>query len=123
MTTTTHRGAQPNIAQAEPVTIGGGILALGSLIIGGLPLFTDALTAEQVGYINLVFAAVVALATAIIRHFTVAKARVDKEFTHNDDVVEKIEDHQVIAGEGSELPTGTHVREAGVLNVDPNAEA
>lgn len=123
MTTTTHRGAQPNIAQAEPVTIGGGILALGSLIIGGLPLFTDALTAEQVGYLNLVFAAIVALATAIIRHYTVAKARVDKEFTHNDDVVEKIEDHQVVAGEGSELPTGTHVREAGTLDVDPDAEA
>ena len=67
MTTPTYRGAQPNIAQAEPVTIGGGILVLGNLIIGGLPLFTDALTAEQVGYLNLVFSAVVALATAIIR--------------------------------------------------------
>ena len=122
MTTPTYRGAQPNIAQAEPVTIGGGILVLGNLIIGGLPLFTDALTAEQVGYLNLVFAAVVALATAIIRHFTVAKAKVDNEFTHNDDVVEKIEDHQVIAGEGSELPTGTHIREAGSLDVDPDAE-
>lgn len=122
MTTTTHRGAQPNIAQAEPVTIGGGILALGSLIIGGLPLFTDSLTAEQVGYLNLVFSAIVALATAIIRHFTVSKARVDSEFTHNDDVVEKIEDRQVVAGEGSELPTGTHVREAGSLDVDPDAE-
>ena len=92
MTTPTYRGAQPNIAQAEPVTIGGGILVLGNLIIGGLPLFTD------------------------------AKAKVDNEFTHNDDVVEKIEDHQVIAGEGSELPTGTHIREAGSLDVDPDAE-
>ena len=119
MTTTTHRGAQPNIAQSEPVTIGGGILALGSLIIGGLPLFTDALSAEQVGYLNLVFAAIVALATAIIRHFTVAKAKVDQEFTHNENVVEKIEDHQVVAGEGSELPTGTHVREAGDLQYNP----
>ena len=122
MTTPTYRGAQPNIAQAEPVTIGGGILVLGNLIIGGLPLFTDALTAEQVGYLNLVFSAVVALAPATIRHFTVAKAKVDNEFTHNDDVVEKIEDHQVIAGEGSELPTGTHIREAGSLDVDPDAE-
>lgn len=122
MSTTTHRGAQPNIAQSEPVTIGGGILALGSLIIGGLPLFTDALTAEQVGYLNLVFAAIVALATAIIRHFTVAKAKVDNEFTHNEDVVEKIEDHQVIAGEGSELPTGTPIREAGSLTLEPDAE-
>ena len=122
MSNTTHRGPQPNIAQAEPVTIGGGILALGSLIIGGLPLFTDALTAEQVGYLNLVFAAVVALATAIIRHFTVAKAKVDSEFTHNEDVVEKIENHQVIAGEGSELPTGTPIREAGSLTLEPDAE-
>ena len=119
MTTTTHRGAQPNIAQSEPVTIGGGILALGSLIIGGLPLFTDALSAEQVGYLNLVFAAVVALATAIIRHFTVAKAKVDTGFTHNKEVVEKIEDHTVIAGEGSELPTGTPIRESGDLQYNP----
>lgn len=123
MTTTTHRGAQPNIAQAEPVTIGGGVLVLGNLIIGGLPLFTDALTAEQVGYLNLVFSAVVALATAVIRHFTVARARVEKDFTHNDDVVEKIEDHIVVAGEGSELPNGTPIREAGSLTVEPDAEA
>ena len=119
MPTPTHRGAQPNIAQSAPVTIGGGILALGSLIIGGLPLFTDALSAEQVGYLNLVFAAVVALATASIRPFTVAKAKVDTEFTHNKEVVEKIEDHTVIAGEGSELPTGTPIREAGDLQYNP----
>ena len=112
MTNTTHRGAQPNIAQAEPVTIGGGILALGSLIIGGLPLFTDALSAEQVGHLNLVFAAVVALATAIIRHFTVAKAKVDQEFTHNEDVVEKIEDQQVVAGPANDLvPEGDSIRD------------
>lgn len=117
--TITHRGAQPNIAQSEPVTIGGGILVLGNLVIGGLPLFTDALTAEQVGYLNLVFSAVVALATAVIRHFTVSKAKVDTEFTHNGDVVEKIEDHQVIAGEGSELPTGTPIRQAGDLKYNP----
>ena len=120
--TTTHRGAQPNIAQAEPVTIGGGILVLGNLIIGGLPLFTDALTAEQVGYLNLVFSAVVALATAIIRHFTVSKAKMEKEYTHNENVVEKIEDHIVVAGEGSELKTGTPVREAGTLDAGPDAE-
>lgn len=121
MTTTTHRGAQPNIAQAEPVTIGGGILALGTLIIGGIPLFSDALTAEQVGYLNLVFAGVVALATAIIRHHTMAKAKVDQEFTANEDVVEKIEDHIVVAGVGSELSTGTPIREAGSL--EPGADA
>lgn len=118
----TTRNAQPNIAQVEPVTIGGGVLVLGNLIIGGLPLFSDALTGEQVGYLNLVFSAVVALATAIIRHFTVARARVEKDFTHNDDVVEKIEDHTVVAGDGSELPTGTPIREAGSLDLEPDAE-
>lgn len=112
MSNTTHRGAQPNIAQAEPVTIGGGILALGSLIIGGLPLFTDALTAEQVGYINLVFAAVVALATAVIRHFTVAKVNVH----------ERQKNGQVIAGAANEvLPEGEVVRPVGQLP-ERNAE-
>ena len=123
MTTTTHRGAQPNIAQAEPVTVGGAVIVFGNAVLGALPLFGVDLSAEQVGAANLVLAALVALIAAIIRHFTVSKARVDNEFTHNDDVVEKIEDHQVIAGEGSELPTGTHIREAGSLPMDPAAEA
>ena len=123
MTTTTHRGAQPNIAQTEPVTIGGAVIVFGNAVLGALPLFGVDLSAEQVGAANLVLAALVALIAVLIRHFTVSKARVDKEFTHNDDVVEKIEDHQVVAGEGSELPTGTHVREAGTLDVDPDAEA
>lgn len=123
MTTTTHRGEQPNVLATEPVTIGGAVIVFGNAVLGALPLFGVPLTAEQVGAANIVLAALVALITVVMRHFSRSKASVDQEYTHNQDVVEKIEDHIVVAGEGSELPTGTPIREAGSLDVDPTAEA
>lgn len=119
MTTTTNQDQKASGLSNEPVTVGGAVIVFGNAVLGALPLFGVDLSAEQVGAANLVLAALVALIAVLIRHFTVSKARVDKEFTHNDDVVEKIEDHQVVAGEGSELPTGTHVREAGDLAYNP----
>lgn len=120
MSATTHRGAQPSALATEPVTIGGAVLGLGNAVLGALPLFGVEITAEQIGAANLVFVALVVLVTVLQRHYSRSKASVDAEFTPNDSVVEKIEDHIVIAGEGSELPTGTPIREAGSL--DPNAE-
>lgn len=116
MTTTTHRGPQTNPLASEPVTVGGAVIVFGNAVLGALPLFGVGITAEQVGAANIILAALVALITVIQRQFSVSRAKVEKEFTHNDDVVEKIEDHQVVAGEGSELPTGTPIREAGTLD-------
>lgn len=117
MSTTTTQGTKGNPLASEPVTVGGAVIVFGNAVLGALPLFGVGITAEQVGAANIVLAALVALIAVIIRQFTVAKTKVDQDFTHNDDVVEKIEDHVVVAGEGSELPTGTPIREAG--SIDP----
>lgn len=121
MTTTTQSQKASGLSN-EPVTVGGAVIVFGNAVLGALPLFGVDMSAEQVGAANLVLAALVALIAALIRQYTVSKAKVEKEFTHNEDVVEKIENHQVIAGEGSELPTGTHIREAGSLPVDLDSE-
>lgn len=118
MSNTTHRGAQPNVLSTEPVTIGGAVIVFGNAVLGALPLFGVDLTAEQVGAANLVLAAGVALIIAVVRHFTVAKV----------EVVEQAKGGHVFAGEASELPTGTPIREIGDLqvadspNLDPDAE-
>lgn len=110
MTTTkrTHRG-QPAPA---PLITSGAIVALVEAVLVALTAFGVAISPEQhAAVIGLVVAllAVAAPLVAILwqRH----------RVTANGDVVEKIVGGTVVAGEGSELPTGKPIREAGSLDV------
>lgn len=112
MTNTTPRGTQPNVLATEPVTIGGAVIVFGNAVLGALPLFGVDMSADQVGAANIVLAALVALITVIMRHFSRSKASVDQNYTPNEDVVEKIEDQQVVAGPANDLvPEGDSIRD------------
>lgn len=90
----------------EPVVTTAGVVAgvtalLALVIAFGLPL-----TAEQQTAILGVTAVAAPLVVTIARRYVVPSAA----------VVERIEDGAVVAGEGSELPTGEYVRAEGSLN-------
>ena len=109
-------GAKPNIVQAEPVVTA----AVSALIVEGIALaveFGAPITEGQADAINAFSSALMVIIFLAVRWFVTSKARVVEQ-TKTVGGTEV-----VVAGDASELPTGTHVREAGSLDVDPDAEA
>lgn len=90
----------------EPALVGA-VIAAATAIVAVLVAFNVPMTEQQqdaiLGAIGPVLLLVLGLAT---RQFVTPKAK----------VVEQEKDGLVVAGEASELPTGTVVREAGSLN-------
>lgn len=116
--TITHRGAQPNIIQSEPVVTA----AVSAVLVKGIAMaveFGAPITEGQADAIDGFSTALMVAIFLVVRIFVTPKSK----------VVEQMQDGHVFAGEASELPTGTPIREIGDLQVadspdlDPNAEA
>lgn len=105
----THRGVPRDSEPAITVgTVTAAVTAIIALLVAlGIPI-TDDLKVAVIG----VVAAGAPIVAALI-----TRPRV----TPNGSVVERIADGRVIAGEGSELTTGTDIRAAGSLEV-PDAD-
>ena len=76
MTKTTVSTTNTNPTAQEPVAIGGAVLGLGNAVLAALPLFGVPVTVEQIGALNAVMVALVALVTVLVRRYSVAKANV-----------------------------------------------
>lgn len=99
----------------EPI-ITSAITALVVALVGLAISFGAPITPEQADYIQSAVVPVMAVIFIAARGFVSPTATVEKDFTPNADVVERVELGHVLAGEASELPTNTHVREIGELN-------
>lgn len=101
-----------HIAKAEPVLSAAGISAAVSALIALLVAFGVDLTEAQSVAILGVVAVLAPAAVALVRKYVSPSAGV----VPKRDVVEYEIDGHVLAGEANELPTNTHVREAGDLD-------
>lgn len=100
------------IAKAEPVLTAAGISAAVAAVISLLVAFGVDLSEAQTTAILGVVAVLAPAAVALVRRYVSPSAGV----TPKADVVEWLQDGHVLAGEASELPTNTHVREIGELD-------
>lgn len=96
-----------NLVKNEPVVSAAVITGLVGAILRLLISFGIDITQDQVeAILDVVTLAAPIVGALIARRFV----------TRNSAVVEREQDGQVLAGEASELPTNTHVREIGELD-------
>lgn len=98
----------------EPVIIGGvSVGAIGAALIQFLTSWGVPIT-EQQGEATITLAVLVVpiVASLIVRHFTVPAGN----------VVERNDNGRIVAGQASELPTGTAIRSAGALTATTISE-
>lgn len=106
MSIKTAAAKRPVLTPAILTTLAAAILSL--LVSFGIPL-----TPEQQDNIN----SVITISAPIVLAAVVSRRVVGKhEAVNRKDVVEHAQDGHVLAGEASELPTNTHVRELGELD-------
>jgi len=96
-----------NLVRNEPVVSAAVITGIVGALLRLLIAFGIDITGEQVeAILDIVTLAAPVIGALIARRFV----------TRNSAVVERVQDGHVLAGEASELPTNTHVREIGELD-------